>query len=153
MPIPATCSNGDSMLNPSSELIRFFLVASLGLAVDIGVAWWLIVSIGSSDPIAAAAGLLAGMIFNYFLHLNWTFKDTRKKATIVQFMKYTGTVLFTLLIRIIVLKGIQDLELQSILIPPFRLFISAAIAFVFSYFLCRWFVYGSPAPTEGTSNQ
>lgn len=152
MPIPAISGNGDCMPGPSSQLVRFFLVASSGLVVDIGVAWWIIVSTGASDPVAAASGLFAGMVFNYFLHLKWTFKEANQQASVLQFAKFSGTVLITLIIRIGVLKGIYLMGLQPVLHPVVRLFIGAVVAFLFSFILCRWLVYGN-VPTEGTKGE
>lgn len=141
------------MVNIPTQLIRFFVVALIGLAIDIAVAWWCIVTFDCSDPVAAAFGLFAGMVFNYFAHLKWTFRDYSQSATLIQFTKFAGTVSLTLLIRVIVLEVLNRLALQEVIHPAIRLFFSASIAFLFSYFLCRRVVYGRQLPAEGAGNQ
>ena len=129
-------------MTPSPELIRFFLVAVAGLVIDIAIAWSCIVFAGVSDPVAASIGLLAGMVFNYFLHLLWTFRDHQRQASIKHFLQFAITVGITLIVRIIVLESIRQAGWQSILHPVIRLGISAAVAFALSYGLCRWLIYG-----------
>lgn len=129
------------MMKPSVEFMRFFLVAATGLIIDIAVAWSCIVIAGFSDPAAASCGLLVGMIFNYFLHLGWTFRDHQQRASVSHFLQFGAAVGVTLVVRIIVLEIIRQAGWQTILHPVIRLGISAAVAFALSYIICRKLIF------------
>jgi len=128
-------------MKPSVEFLRFFMVAAAGLVIDIMVAWLFIVIAGFSDPLAAGCGLLVGMIFNYFLHLGWTFRDHQQRASVSHFLQFGAAVSVTLVVRVVVLEIIRQAGWQTILHPVIRLGVSAAVAFVLSYIICRKLIF------------
>ena len=119
------------------ELSRFLVIAVLGLIIDVGLASALIVWAGFGDVPAAALGLLAGMIFNYFMHLRWTFRGHGRQASAVHFMQFSLGVGATLVVRIAVLTAIAALGWQDLLGAPVRLGLAAGVSFVFSYLISR----------------
>lgn len=127
--------------NNTIELIRYFLVALFGLILDLGVSWTCIEIANTSDPSAATVGLFAGMMFNYFAHLNWTFREHQEKVSIAHFTKFSIVVAFTLLIRVLILESIRHLNMQEMIHPVARLTIAAGGAFIFSYILCKAFIF------------
>lgn len=133
------------------EMQRFLATASAGLVIDIAIAWALIALAGFSDLPAAACGLFAGMVFNYFVHLRWTFRDHDRRASLGHFLRFATTVAITLAIRAGVLSGIAAMGWQSLLHPVVRLGISAIIAFFLSYGLCRYLVFGPEKDTDSGS--
>lgn len=124
------------------ELGRFLITAVMGLVIDLGLAWAAVVQLGLPDPVAAACGLFAGMVFNYFLHLTWTFRDAGKRPSLGHFLRFAATVGVTLVIRIICLLAIDALGWQDALPPPVRLGIAAVVSFGASFLLCRNVIFG-----------
>lgn len=119
------------------EISRFFSVALLGLIIDITLALLLIVSFGFSDVPAAGTGLLAGMLFNYLLHLKWTFRKNQRTASAGHFLQFSFGVGLTFLVRVLVLAGIDFFGWQDLMSPLSRLSLSAAISFIVSYLISR----------------
>ncbi len=125
------------------ELVRFFIVALGGLMIDIATATALIMTTGMADIPAAACGLLAGMIFNYFMHLGWTFQDQDRSASVGHFLRFAMGVAVTLVIRAGVLHAIEVAGWQAFLPPYVRLGIGAATSFVLSYLINRFLIFTS----------
>lgn len=124
----------------SAEIVRFFTVASIGLAIDILVGSILIMVFGLADIPASAIGLFCGMISNYFMHLSWTF-ETAAKASLRHFAVFSLGVAVTLAIRAIALWALEASGWQEVLAPPVRLSLVAALAFVVSYAINRRLVF------------
>ncbi len=123
-------------------MTRFLAVGVGGLIVDISVAWLLIDRSDFADIPAAALGLFAGMIFNYFLHLKWTFREVQRRPSLKHFVRFAVGVAVTLVVRAGVLMVIQAANWQSLLAPPVRLGIAAALSFFLSYAISRYLVFG-----------
>ncbi len=131
------------MMKPffARPLARFFTTACLGLIIDLGIATALILTFAFSDPLAATVGLFAGMIFNYFMHLLWTFQHRNRKASLKHFLQFSAGVGITLLVRIGFLQFLDHYGAQSVLHPTTRLAIAAAVSFVLSYLICNRFIF------------
>ncbi|PTE19718.1 GtrA family protein, partial [Cereibacter changlensis JA139] len=67
------------MRRGAAELLRFGLVSTLGLGVDLLVAYGLAALLEISLPLAALAGFLAGAALNYALHHLWTFRAVPRR--------------------------------------------------------------------------
>lgn len=126
---------------PSMQTLRFLVTASAGLIVDIAAAITLITAFGVADIPAAAAGLAAGMVFNYFVHQAWTFRHPGARRSFRQFAQYALSVLVTLAVRGGFLAGLAAVGLADVLPAALRLFLGAAVSFGVSYSLCRNFVF------------
>ena len=131
------------------ELSRFFTVALAGLIIDIALASALIIWAGFADIPAAVLGLAAGMVFNYFMHLKWTFGGHARQASMGHFLQFSIGVGATLLVRIAVLHWLAVVGLDELLAAPVRLFIGAAASFVASYLINRWLVFGEKPKNVG----
>lgn len=129
----------------SVEVVRFFTVALIGLVIDISVGSVLIIGFAMADIPAAAIGLFAGMVSNYFMHLKWTFAASERRASTSHFLVFSAGVIATLAVRSAVLWGIEAAGWQSVLPPPVRLGIGAALAFALSYYISRNLVF-QPKP-------
>ena len=129
------------MTENTQEILRFLLVASAGLVIDITVASVAVLYGGLADIPAAAIGLGAGMVFNYVLHLLWTFRGHSHKASLRHFLRFATGVAATLVVRAAVLGGIEAAGWQPLMPVPVRLFIGAAVSFVLSYLICRYLVF------------
>ncbi|MGV6847592.1 MAG: GtrA family protein [Marinibacterium sp.] len=123
------------------EVARFFVVAAAGLVIDVGTATAMITALGMADIPAAAIGLFAGMVFNYFLHLTWTFKGQSGPASLAHFLRFAIGVAATLVIRAAVLWSIEALGWQPLLPAFVRLTIGAAVSFVLSYVINRYLIF------------
>lgn len=126
------------------ELGRFLATAVMGLAIDLGIAWAAIVHLGLPDPVAAAVGLFAGMVFNYVLHLTWTFREAGRRASLGHFLQFAAAVGITLVIRIACLLCMDAFGWQDALAPPVRLGIAAVASFAASFLLCRYVIFARP---------
>lgn len=124
-----------------TEVLRFLSVALGGLALDLGVASFLVLTAGFSDPVAAAWGLFAGMVFNYFCHLRWTFRDHDHSASLGHFGRFALGVGVTLIVRVALLETMARLGAQDYLHPTVRLGTAAAASFILSYAISRRFVF------------
>jgi len=131
------------------EVIRFFSTALVGLIIDVSLASALIIYFAFADIPAAAIGLAAGMVFNYFVHATWTFQHNNRHRSWRQFFRYAIGVAVTMLIRAAVLQVISQQGWQDVLAPPIRLGIGAVVSFVFSYLIGRYLVFkASPGGAE-----
>lgn len=125
----------------SDEAIRFFLVSLVGLCIDIGAAWALIAVVEASDPIAAVAGFCIATVFNYLGHQYWTFQKGPHRASLRRFMIFGGVLVLTLVCRLLVLDYLGSRLPGAGLNAPLRLGLAAAVSFVVSYLLSRFFVF------------
>lgn len=123
------------------EALRFLAVALAGLAIDLAIATALVIGAGLADPPAAAAGLFAGMVFNYFAHLVWTFRDHGRRASIGHFLRFAAGVAVTLILRAAILVAIERAGLQPLVHPAIRLGLAAAASFVLSYLIASRLVF------------
>lgn len=134
-----------------TEILRFLSVALGGLMLDLGVASFLVLAMEFSDPAAAACGLFAGMVFNYFCHLRWTFRDHERSASLGHFGRFALGVGVTLVVRVALLETMARLGAQDYLHPTLRLGIAAAASFILSYAISRKFVFtASRSSGEGS---
>lgn len=131
-----------------TEIFRFFSVALGGLVLDLGAASFLVLAMGFSDPAAAAWGLFAGMVFNYFCHLRWTFRNHDHSASLAHFGRFALGVGVTLIVRVALLEAMARLGVQDHLHPTFRLGIAAAASFALSYAISRRFVFSVSRSSE-----
>lgn len=131
------------MMKPffAHPVVRFFITACVGLILDLGIATALILAFAFSDPLAATIGLFAGMIFNYFTHLLWTFQHRNRAASLKHFLQFSVGVGITLIVRIGFLQLLDHYGAQSVLHPTARLAIAAAVSFVLSYLICNRFIF------------
>lgn len=136
----------NGMLRPrfnkhSEETIRFFLVSLVGLGVDIGIAWALIAFAGASDPVAALVGFSIATVTNYFGHEFWTFIKGEQRASLRRFMAFSGVVVLTLVVRLVVLDFLGPWLPGSGLNAPIRLGLAAAASFILSFLMSRFLVF------------
>lgn len=134
--------------NRVSEFIRFFVTALGGFVIDLTVATSLILALAFSDPLAATFGLLAGMVFNYFVHLFWTFGDRGASPSFRHFGRFSIGVGVTLFVRIALLSLMAKWGLQDVLHPTLRLAIAAAISFFLSYGINKQFIFRKAADSR-----
>ena len=125
----------------SEEAIRFFLVSLVGLGVDIGIAWALIAFAGASDPVAALVGFSIATVTNYFGHEFWTFIKGEQRASLRRFMAFAGVVVFTLVVRLVVLDFLGPWLPGSGLNAPIRLGLAATASFFVSFLMSRFLVF------------
>jgi len=129
---------------------RFVLTAGVGLVVDLSLATGLVLALSLPDAAASAAGLFAGMVFNYLMHLFWTFRGLGRRASLGHFLQYAASVGVTLAIRMGVLLALPPLGLAEDLPAPARLFIAALVSFAASWLICRHLIF-RPPPAAGSS--
>ncbi|ULB12080.1 GtrA family protein (plasmid) [Cereibacter azotoformans] len=140
-----------------AELIRFGLVAVLGLGADLAVAWGLAVLAGLSLPLAATCGFATGAALNYVLHHSWTFRaagprapEQRRVAShAARLLRYGLGLGLTLLARVATvalasrfLFAAEGQELPALLA-------GTLVSFIVNYLTSKHFVFqtrGTPPP-------
>ena len=122
----------------SDEAVRFFLVSLVGLGVDIGIAWALIAFAGASDPVAALVGFSIATVTNYFGHEFWTFVKGEPRVSLLRFMAFAGVVVFTLVVRLVVLDFLGPWLTGSGLNAPIRLGLAATASLMDSFMMSRY---------------
>jgi putative flippase GtrA len=82
------------------EAARFFIVASIGLALDLAIAWSAAEFFDLPLWIAAAIGFIIAAMANYALHELWTFRSAARSLSAARAVRYSFTLGITLGIRI-----------------------------------------------------
>ncbi|WP_171102153.1 MULTISPECIES: GtrA family protein [unclassified Ruegeria] len=132
------------------QMARFLTTAVGGLVLDLAVASAMILIWAFSDPVAAFVGLGCGMVFNYFVHLSWTFKDQNKRASFGHFLRFAVGVGVVLVFRIGLLWAMEAYGMQAYLHPTIRLGIAAGLSFVFSYLICSRLIFRNQSANPDT---
>jgi len=125
----------------STEAVRFFLVSLAGLGVDIGIAWALIALWGVPDLVAAVVGFSIATVTNYFGHQFWTFHGGERRASMRRFLAFCVVVVFTLIVRLLVLDSLGPLLPGAGLNALVRLGLAAGASFVVTFLLSRFMIF------------
>ena len=129
------------MRRGAAELLRFGLVSTLGLGVDLSVAYGLAALLEISLPLAALAGFLAGAALNYALHHLWTFRAVSPGAGddhARRMLRYAAGLALTLAVRV------AAVALLERLLPGRELAALAGgtvVSFVVNYLSSKHFVF------------
>lgn len=116
-----------------NRFMRFFGVSSVGTVADYLAVLALHSVLGLGAVAASTLGFLLGTALNYLGHHHITFSTgDGTPATVLGFVRYLMAVLASLVVRLIVLVG-----LERIAVLPF--WITLTIAFGAS-FLCSYFI-------------
>jgi putative flippase GtrA len=122
------------------ELVRFGLVATVGLAVDLSLAWALAVLLNQPLPLASVAGFAAGATVNYVLHELWTFQDGARELSRARAGRYLIALGLTLIVRLI-----SVVLLYALLpVPDLRIVVlvmAAGISFLVNYAASKLMVF------------
>lgn len=86
---------------------RFFVVAAVGVLLDITLAWLLVRYVGLSLTPAAACGFITAAVANYFMHETWTFSRAGQAISLKRAWQYLTMQGLTLVIRLL-LVGLLD---------------------------------------------
>ena len=134
---------GDKALGRErGEPVRFFIVALLGLGIDIGIAWALIAFLGTGDALAAITGFSVATVVNYLAHQFWTFGESGQGASLSRFAGFVGVVLVTLTVRLATLHLLAPMLPGSGINAPLRLGLAAGVSFIVSFLLNKYLVFG-----------
>lgn len=118
------------------ELMRFFMVAVVGLVLDTCIAWVLSQRFGVPLTLSSASGFLCAAILNYMMHELWTFKHGHQKLSMYRAFTYAGVLIITLLTRVLAVHTLQFL-LSPTDYTLVILLISAGVSFFVSYIISR----------------
>lgn len=134
----------------ASSLVRFGLVAVVGLAIDLTTAWSLATFAGAPLPLAATIGFAVASAVNYVLHEYWTFGQgsvSGRRGSL-----YALTLLATLAARVGCVAALERTALPD---PRDRLavlILATGVSFVVNYLLSRHLVF-RPASRKETVSQ
>lgn len=128
------------------QVLRFGLVAAIGLVVDLAVASALAAGTGLALPLAAACGFCAGAVFNYVVNLHWTFAAARPSGGARRLAAYVLTLAATLLVRVTMVALLEPLAGQGAWGALGVLVAATGVSFVVNYGLTKRFVF-IPSPS------
>ena len=120
-------------------IVRFGIVALLGLAIDLGTAW-LLASGGLPLPGAAAAGFVVAAIVNYVIHERWTFQ-TEARLSAARGGIYLAVLIVTLGIRVVVVAILEAAVFPAPQQRALPLLLAVAVSFLVNYSLSKRFVF------------
>lgn len=130
-----------------SSLLRFGVVAVIGLGVDLGTAWTLAAKLGLPLTLAAFAGFVCGAIVNYLMHEFWTFRDASSSVSMRRGLLYLVAVGVTLVARLAAVMALQPI-LGSIGQGLGVLVTATAFSFVVNYIVSRHLVFARAGATS-----
>lgn len=121
------------------EAVRFFVVASIGLALDLTIAWTAVEIFGQSLWVSAAIGFIIVAIANYTCHELWTFRAAARRLSAARAVRYSFTLGITLLTRIGSVAALAIIFGDAQALP---ILAGAALAsFCMHYLLSKRFVF------------
>ncbi|MBT9371471.1 GtrA family protein [Rhizobium sp. CSW-27] len=123
-----------------SSLLRFGMVAVIGLGVDLGTAWTLSAKAGLPLTLSAFAGFACGAVMNYLMHEFWTFRDASSAVSVRRGVLYLVAVGVTLVARLAAVMALQPLfgaVGQGLVV----LVGATAFSFVVNYIVSRHLVF------------
>lgn len=122
----------------------YFVVALVGLVLDLAVSWGLNAAFGLALPLAATCGFAAATALNFILNRIWTFVDRNIPLTLHGFMRHVVSVLASLGVRLGCVVALQQALPASLQHAPIILVLSAGLSFVANYILAsRWVFSGT----------
>jgi putative flippase GtrA len=119
------------------QVLRFAIVAVLGVILDIGIAYALSSVFGFPLWLAATIGFSLAALANYVAHEFWTFRHAASRISVSRAGQYILTSAITLMIRLgaIALLGPWLGAQHKLLILATAAGTSFAVGFVFSKFV------------------
>lgn len=124
-------------------VVRFGIVAMLGLAVDLGTAWLLAMA-GLPLPAAAAAGFVVAAAVNYVVHERWTFRTGARLST-TRGSRYVTVLAVTLGVRVTTVSILEYTVFPESGQRALPLLFAVAVSFFINYLLSRRFVFTTGA--------
>lgn len=124
-------------------IVRFGLVALLGLVIDLGTAWLLAFG-GMPLPGAAAAGFVVAALVNYIVHERWTFR-TEASLSAARGSRYFAVLIATLGVRVAVVAVLESAVFSAPQQRALPLLLAVAVSFFVNYGLSKRFVFTSDA--------
>jgi len=130
------------------ELMKFFLVAVVGLMIDTGIAWVLSQRFSVSMTLSSVSGFLFAAIMNYLMHELWTFKHGHRKLSKYRAFTYIWVLILALGTRVLVVHALQ------ILLTPTEfalviLLIAACASFLVNFIASKFFVFKTSSTFKG----
>lgn len=119
------------------QFVRFLIVASLGLLVDVGIALGLTAWLGAPLLIASGTGFLVAACFNYVLLELWSFRREASALSFRRLTMYLLSVGFALIVRL-ALVSISDFFLESDLQS---IIIGATASIIVNYFFSSRLIF------------
>lgn len=140
----ATLHTLRARLARAPELLRFGVVAVIGLVVDIALAYGANAGFGVPLIWAAALGFAAGACVNYALHELWTFRSGARRLSAGRALKYALSLGATLLVRLTAVAMLAVLlgETQPLMV----LILATGLSFGMNYMMSKLLVF-RPART------
>jgi len=130
------------------EILRFGIVAVVGLIVDISVAYG--ASLWMALVPAAALGFVSGACVNYALHELWTFQSGARQVSVGRALKYAASLGATLAVRLVAVAVLARL------LGPDRalmvLLLATGLSFGVNYLTSKLLVF-RPAQPRDTSDK
>ncbi|KLE32338.1 GtrA family protein [Aurantiacibacter luteus] len=121
------------------EAARFFVVASIGLTLDLAVAWCAARLLGTPLWLAAVAGFAIAATMNYAAHELWTFRKGARRLSRGRALRYAASLMVTLSARVVTVATLAALVSNKHALPV--LLAGAGVSFFVNYATSKRFVF------------
>lgn len=122
------------------ESVRFLAVATLGLILDLALAWSVAHFLALPLWLAALAGFMMAAVANYVLHEVWTFQNGARKISAWR------SVLYVCGLTVAAVSRLAAVLILTAIIPSapalFILAMAASASFAVSFLVSKHFVFG-----------
>lgn len=121
------------------EPARFLIVAVIGLALDLTVAWSAARLLGLPLWLCAAIGFTVAAIANYVLHELWTFRSASRRLSVTRALRYGYALGITLATRVCSVAALVAMfgDGQALLV----LIVGSGISFIAHYLISKHLVF------------
>ena len=124
-----------------SELLRFFSVTLLGLALDIAIAFAVHHLLGAPLWLAAGIGFVMAAGANYMIHQTWTFQTGQRRVSANRAAKYALVAIITLIARVAAVAALD--RILGAELPLLILLLGAGVSFGVNFTLSKFFVFSA----------
>jgi len=127
--------------------LRFLVVSGVGVALDVGLGWYLATGLDLPLWLAGAVGFMAAALLNYLLHEAWTFWGGQNRRSLGRFARYLMSIGLTAAVRLAAILGFERMlgaeqGALAVLLP------SVALSFCASFLLARSWVFAETADQQ-----
>lgn len=134
---------------PSSPLVGYVVVGSVGFAVDGGIMQALF-SLLSWDALAARAiSFPAAVTVTWILNRNWTFNRYETKVSHKKYALYLMTMIVGSLVNVLVFAATIHLVPMTQAYPLVALAVGAGVALVLTYSVSTYVIFAQTEREEG----
>ena len=121
------------------EAVRFTLVATGGVILDLSVAYALAVGFGLPLWLAATAGFVVAALVNYITHELWTFSAAGSRVSARRAVQYLSASALTLVARLLIVLLFRGWFRSTAVLPI--LIAAASVSFLVNFAVSKYIIF------------